>query len=75
MIGFIGGVHPLCINQVGNLGGFPNLFIAGADFAGNGMGYIDGAVKTGQQAAKNIIRAIDLDRRQNSKSIASRANT
>ena len=31
------------------------LWIAGADYAGNGLGYIDGAIQSGTAAAKAII--------------------
>jgi monoamine oxidase len=31
------------------------MWIAGADFAGAGLGYIDGAIRTGRQAAANAI--------------------
>ena len=37
-----------------------HLWIAGADYSGNGMGYIDGAIKSGRSAVKLIIqRALD----------------
>ena len=38
------------------------LWIAGADYAGNGMGYIDGAIKSARAAAERIIASETTDR-------------
>eukprot|EP00947_MAST-08B_sp_MAST-8B-sp1_P003989 g3989.t1 len=39
--------------------GLAGIHVAGGDFGGNGMGYIDGAVQTGQKAAERIMAAIN----------------
>ena len=54
--GFWDEWHDISFNHSVGLAG---IHVAGGDFGGNGMGYIDGAVQTGQKAAERIMAAIN----------------